>query len=54
MNRRRTTNLLLLAISAAALATGLSARLIGEPQWADWVWLVGSAPVLLVVLVGIA
>ena len=54
MSRRRTTNLLLLAISAAALATGLSARLIGEPQWADWVWLVGSAPVLLVVLVGIA
>jgi cation transport ATPase len=54
MNRRRTTNLLLLAISAAALATGLSARLIREPQWADRIWLVGSTPVLLVVLVGIA
>ena len=47
-------NLLLLAFSAAALATGLSARLIREPQWADRIWLVGSAPVLLVLLVGIA
>jgi len=53
MNRRRSPNLLLLAISAAALATGLTTRLIGERQWADWIWLVGSAPVLLVVLVDI-
>jgi heavy metal translocating P-type ATPase len=28
--------------------------LTGEPGWADWIWLVGSAPVLLVVLAGIA
>jgi heavy metal translocating P-type ATPase len=45
---------LLLGISAAALMTGLSARLIGQPGWADWIWLLGSVPVLLVVLIGIA
>ena len=53
MNRQSITNFLLLGISAAALMTGLSARLTGQPQWADWIWLAGSAPVLFVVLVGI-
>jgi hypothetical protein len=43
-----------LAFSAAALTTGLSARLAGHPGWANWIWLLGSVPVLLVVLVGIA
>src|SRR6516162_11130647 len=54
MIHRSTTNLMLLGISAAAVMAGLSARLAGHPGWADWIWLLGSVPVLLVVLVGIA
>jgi heavy metal translocating P-type ATPase len=53
MNLRRTTNLLLLAVSAGGLITGIAARLSGEPKWAEWIWVFGSAPVLLAVLVGI-
>ena len=53
MNLRRTTNLLLLAVSAGGLITGIAAQLYGEPQWAAWIWVFGSSPVLLAVLVGI-
>jgi cation transport ATPase len=54
MTLRLATNLLLLAVSAAALLGGIGARLGGQPQWAAWIWMFGSAPVLLAVLVGIA
>src|SRR5271167_1659225 len=53
MNLRRTTNFLLLAVSAGGLIGGIAARLGGEPNWAGWIWVVTSAPVLLVVVVGI-
>jgi len=53
MNLRRTTNLLLLAVSAGGLIAGLAALLSGEPKWAAWIWVFGSSPVLLAVLVGI-
>jgi len=45
---------MLLGISAAAVMAGLGVRLAGHPGWADWIWLLGSVPVLLAVLVGIA
>ena len=54
MNLRRTTNLLLLAVSAAGLIGGIVAWMIGEPKWADWIWIVSAAPVLSAVVVGIA
>ena|SRR5271165_3064398 len=53
MNLRRATNLLLLAVSGGGLIAGIAARLYGEPEWAAWIWVFGSAPVLLAVLVGI-
>ena len=53
MNLRRTTNLLLLAVSGGGLIAGTAAQLYGEPNWAAWIWVFGSAPVLLAVLVGI-
>jgi heavy metal translocating P-type ATPase len=53
MNLRRTTNLLLLGISAGGLIAGIAAQLYGEPIWAARIWVFGSAPVLLAVLVGI-
>jgi cation transport ATPase len=53
MNLRRATNLLLLAVSAGGLLTGIAAQLSGRPKWAGWIWVFGSAPVLLAVLVGI-
>jgi heavy metal translocating P-type ATPase len=53
MNLRRTTNLLLLAVSAGGLIAGLAAQFSGERNWAGWIWVIGSAPVLLAVLVGI-
>ena len=54
MNLRRTTNLLLLVVSAGGLITGLAARFyFGEPKWAGWIWVLGSAPVVLALLVGI-
>ena len=53
MNIRRTTNCLLLAVSAGGLIGGIAARLGGEPKWAGWIWVVTSAPVLLAVVVGI-
>ena len=45
---------MLLGISAAAVMAGLGVRLAGHPGWADWIWLLGSVPVLLAVLVGSA
>ncbi len=54
MSLRRTTNLLLLVVSASGLITGLFARFyFEEPKSAGWIWVFGSAPVLLAVLVGI-
>ena len=53
MNLRRTTNLLLLGISAGGLIAGIAAQLYGEPIWAARIWTFGAAPVLLAVLVGI-
>src|SRR5271169_6636908 len=53
MNLRRATNLLLLAVSAGGLIVGIAAWLGGQPEWAGWIWVFGSAPVLLAVLVGI-
>ena len=53
MNLRRTTNLLLLAVSGGGLIAGTAAQLYGEPNWAAWISVFGSAPVLLAVLVGI-
>ena len=53
MTLRRATNLLLLAVSAAALLAGIAAQFSGQPEWAAWIWIFGSVPVLLVVLVGI-
>jgi heavy metal translocating P-type ATPase len=54
MNLRRTTNLLLLAVSAGGLIAGIAAQLYGEPVWAARAWVFGSAPVLLAVLISIA
>src|SRR5271167_1004098 len=54
MNLRSTTNLLLLAVSAAGLIGGIIARMSGEPKWADWIWMASTAPVLSAVVVGIA
>jgi cation transport ATPase len=53
MNLRRTTNLLLLAVSAGGLIAGIAAQLYGKPQWAAWIWVFGSSPVLLAVMLGI-
>src|SRR5271169_2611397 len=53
MNLRRATNLLLLAVSAGGLIVGIAAWLGGQPEWAGWIWVFGSSPVLLAVLVGI-
>ena len=53
MNLRRTANLLLLIVSAGGLITGLAAHFYGETKWAGWIWVSGSAPMLLALLVGI-
>jgi cation transport ATPase len=53
MTLRRATNLLLLAVSAGGLLIGIAAWLGGQAQWAAWIWIFGSAPVLVAVLVGI-
>ena len=53
MKLRRPTNLLLLAVSGGGLIAGIAVWLHGEPKWAAWMWVFGSAPVLLAVLVGI-
>jgi len=53
MTLRRATNPLLLAVSAAALLAGIAAQFSGQPEWAAWIWIFGSVPVLLAVLVGI-
>jgi heavy metal translocating P-type ATPase len=53
MTPRRATNLLLLAVSAGGLLAGITAWFGGQPQWANWIWIFGTAPVLLAVLVGI-
>ena len=53
MTLRRAINLVLLAASAGGLLTGIAVRLSGQPEWAAWIWVFGSAPMLLAVLVGI-
>ena len=53
MNLRRTANLLLLIVSAGGLIAGLAAYFYGETKWAGWIWVSGSAPMLLALLVGI-
>jgi hypothetical protein len=53
MNLRRATNLLLLVVSGGGLIAGIAVWLYREPKWAAWIWVFGSAPVLLAVLVGI-
>jgi heavy metal translocating P-type ATPase len=52
MDSRVATNLFLFAISAIALGAGAAARLAGMPDWANWIWLGGSIPVLVAVLIG--
>ena len=32
---------------------GIAARFGGNPNWAEWIWVISSAPVLLAVVVGI-
>jgi cation transport ATPase len=53
MNLRRSVNLLLFSFSAAGLAGGIAARIGGQPQWAEWIWIISSAPVLFAVGIGI-
>jgi cation transport ATPase len=53
VNRRRTIDFLLLAVSAVGLISGIAARFGGKPNWAEWIWVISSAPVLLAVVVGI-
>jgi heavy metal translocating P-type ATPase len=53
MTLRRATNLLLLIVSASGLFAGIAALLSGYGKWAAWIWVAGSAPVLLAVLIGI-
>jgi heavy metal translocating P-type ATPase len=54
MDRGRIVNLVLLAAAALALAAGLVARILGQPNEAEWIWLAGSLPVAVALLGGIA
>jgi cation transport ATPase len=54
MHSRVATNLFLFAVSAIALGAGAAAQLAGVPDWAKWIWLGGSIPVLVAVLIGMA
>lgn len=49
---RRFANPLLLAVSVSALLTGIAVQLSGPREWAAWIWVCGSTPVLVAVLVG--
>ena len=49
-DRRRLLNLALLVLAATGLATGLGARWLGRADWAAWLMLAGTVPVLLAVL----
>jgi heavy metal translocating P-type ATPase len=51
-NHRRSTNLVLLAVSATALVAGMLAYGTGRPGWAGWLWVGGAVPVLVALLVG--
>jgi heavy metal translocating P-type ATPase len=53
MDYWRGINLLLFSFSAAGLAGGIAARIGGQPQWAEWIWISSSAPVLSAVGIGI-
>ena len=53
MNIRRASNLSLLAVSAAGLIGGLAAWVSGRPRWAEAIWIISAAPVLLTVAGGI-
>src|SRR5690349_1079829 len=49
-DRRRVLNLALLVLAASGLVTGLGARWLGRADWAAWLMLAGTIPVLLAVL----
>jgi heavy metal translocating P-type ATPase len=49
----RAVNLLLLAVSGAGLIGGIAAWLSGQPKWAEAIWVVAAAPIVLAVVVGI-
>ena len=51
-NHRHGTNLVLLAVSSAALVAGIFAYVTGQPGWAGWLWVGGAVPVLVALLVG--
>src|SRR5690242_3141341 len=48
--RRRFLDLALLALAVGGLATGLGARWMHRADWAAWLMLAGTIPVLLAVL----
>ncbi|MBV8616293.1 MAG: heavy metal translocating P-type ATPase, partial [Acetobacteraceae bacterium] len=50
-DRGRILNLALLTLAAGGLATGLGARGMGRADWAAWLMLAGTVPVLVAVLV---
>lgn len=47
---RRHLNFILLLVATLGLAAGLGARWFGRTDWAEWLMLAGTAPVLLAVL----
>ena len=53
MDLRRATNLFLLTVSASGLITGIALHLNGDPITAKWLWVGGSVPVLLAVVVSV-
>ena len=53
MTLSRTANLLLLGVSAAGLIGGIAAWIGSEPEWAEEIWVISSAPVFLALIVGI-
>jgi cation transport ATPase len=53
MTLRRASNLSLVAVTAAGLIGGIAAWLGGQPKWADAVWVISAAAVLLVIAFGI-
>ena len=52
--RLPSTDLLLLVSSAGAVGLGLLVHFEGPTEWARWIWIGGSLPVLLALLIGIA
>ena len=53
MEWRRRLNLVLLAVPAIALASGIVAPFAGYPSWASWIWLGGAFPAFLSLLISI-